>query len=172
MATTPLTAKEQRFVQRYLVHFIGARAATEAGYSARSAAQIASRLLRKDNIRAALAAGQTAQHQRTLIDQDWVLERLVRNAERAAQAEPVRDEDGNPTGEYTYQGAVVNKALEIIGRHTGGFSEKHVHSFDDLPDAERAARAAALFDRARARRDGRAVGVGVPGAAGAAPRVR
>jgi hypothetical protein len=45
------------------------------------------------------------------------------------QAEPVRDKDGNPTGEYRYDGAVANKALELLGRHLGMFADKS-HAID------------------------------------------
>jgi hypothetical protein len=31
------------------------------------------------------------------------------------------DREGNPTGEYTYQGGVANKALELLGKVLGIF---------------------------------------------------
>lgn len=44
--------KEKIFVDSYLIHWNGARAARDAGYSARSAAEIAYDLLRKPHIKA------------------------------------------------------------------------------------------------------------------------
>ena len=45
--------------------------------------------------------------------------------------EPVRDRDGNPTGEYVYEGAVANRALELLGKHLKLFDgdgvQKHQH---------------------------------------------
>ena len=58
------------------------------------------------------------------VKQEWVLEKLVENVERAMQVAEVLDRDGEPTGEFVYQGAVANKALELIGRHLGMFSDK------------------------------------------------
>jgi len=40
------------------------------------------------------------------------------------QAVPVLDKQGEPTGEYTYQGAVANRALELIGKHLGMFIDR------------------------------------------------
>lgn len=53
-----LTAKQARFVQEYLIDLNGTQAAIRAGYSGRSAAVHAARLLTNANIQAAVAAGQ------------------------------------------------------------------------------------------------------------------
>jgi phage terminase small subunit len=65
-----------------------------------------------------LAVAQTA------LTKTWVLEKLRLNAERALQARPVLDKDGNPTGQYRYEGAVANRALELLGRSMGMFIER------------------------------------------------
>ncbi len=39
------------------------------------------------------------------------------------QAVEVTDAEGNRTGVYAYQGAVANKALEILGRNIGMFKD-------------------------------------------------
>jgi hypothetical protein len=41
---------------------------------------------------------------KAMVTKQWVLERLKENVERAMQAVPHLDHEGNPTGEYTYQG--------------------------------------------------------------------
>jgi hypothetical protein len=51
------------------------------------------------------------------IDAAWVLKQAVAVHERCMQAEPVIDRDGAPTGEYKFEHAGANKALEIIGKH-------------------------------------------------------
>ncbi len=40
------------------------------------------------------------------------------------QAVAALDAEGNPIGEYRYDGAVANKALELLGRHLGMFTER------------------------------------------------
>ncbi len=54
----------------------------------------------------------------------WVVARLVETAERALQAVPVTDRKGVPTGEFTYQGSVALRALELLGRELGMFTDK------------------------------------------------
>ena len=66
-----------------------------------------------------------------VVDAAYVLTRLRENVERAMTAEPVRDADGNPTGEYRYEGAVANRALELLGKTLGMFRDKVEHSGPD-----------------------------------------
>ena len=40
------------------------------------------------------------------------------------QAAPVLDRDGEPTGEYQYQGQAANRALELLGKELGMFVER------------------------------------------------
>lgn len=55
--------------------------------------------------------------------QDYVLRTLRTNVERAMQAEPVLDREGKPTGFFTYEGNVANKALELLGKTVGMFKD-------------------------------------------------
>ena len=41
------------------------------------------------------------------VNKAWVMERLKETVERAMQAVPHLDHEGNPTGVYTYQGNVA-----------------------------------------------------------------
>ena len=50
----------------------------------------------------------------------WVMARLKENAERALQAVPVTDSEGNII-EYKYEGNVANRALELLGKEIGMF---------------------------------------------------
>jgi hypothetical protein len=50
--------------------------------------------------------------------------KLTENVQRAMQVEPVQDRDGNPTGQYIYQGGVANRALELLGKELGMFQPK------------------------------------------------
>lgn len=72
-----LTAKQSRFVEEYLKDLNATQAAIRAGYSERSARQVAEALLSKPHIAAAVTALQAARTQRTQIDADYVLMRLV-----------------------------------------------------------------------------------------------
>ncbi len=124
MASKRLTARQSAFKEEFLVDLNGKQAAIRAGYSKRSAEVTASRLLRNAKVVAALQEAMAERAKRVKVKQEWVLEKLVENVERAMQVTEVLDRDGEPTGEFVYQGAVANKALELIGRHLGMFNEK------------------------------------------------
>ena len=61
---------------------------------------------------------------RNSISIDWVLQGLKDNFMRSMQAVPVLDKQGNSTGEYTYQGAIANQSLKLIGEHLGMFAAR------------------------------------------------
>ena len=71
----------------------------------------------------AASAALSAISERTKVNQDWIVERLVENVERSMKLVPATDRDGKPTGEHVYQGNVANKALELLGRHQGMFTD-------------------------------------------------
>lgn len=82
--------------------------------------------------------------ERTAINKEWVMGRLRENVERAMTVEPVLDRKGKPTGEYRYDGAVANRALELLGREIGMFIERREigkpNEFAALSDRELADR--------------------------------
>lgn len=69
--------------------------------------------------------------ERVSLTKEWILAKLIDNAERALQAQQVTDADGKVIGEYRYQGAVANRALELLGKHLGMFVELHELSGKD-----------------------------------------
>jgi phage terminase small subunit len=95
------------------------------GHSKNGARQSGNRLLRKPEVRARVEQLKKAISERQIekiaLDRDWVVTMLMENATRAMQWEPIRDRAGNPTGGYTYQGGVANKALELLGKELGMF---------------------------------------------------
>jgi phage terminase small subunit len=76
MAAKALTAKQTCFVEEYLVDFNGTQAAIRAGYSARSAKEIASENLTKPHLLAALAEAQKALTIKATVTADDVLAEL------------------------------------------------------------------------------------------------
>ena len=53
----------------------------------------------------------------------YILDKLRENLDRALQGRPVYNRDGEPTGEWQYNGSVANKALELLGRHLRMWSD-------------------------------------------------
>ena len=58
------------------------------------------------------------------LDRSWVIERLMKVVDRCMQAEPVKDRDGNETGEYKFDSSGANKALQLLGAELGMFTPK------------------------------------------------
>lgn len=74
MAVKPLTDKQQRFIEEYLVDLCATKAAIRAGYSPKRANVIGYENLRKPEIAAAIQAARTARSERTGITADRALQ--------------------------------------------------------------------------------------------------
>lgn len=72
-----LTARQQRFVEEYLVDLNGTQAAIRAGYSHRTANEQSARLLAKASIQEAIQAAKQERAKRTEITADRVLRELA-----------------------------------------------------------------------------------------------
>ena len=118
-----INPKQARFVEEYLVDLNASDAARRAGYSKKTSNQKGYELRHMPEIQEAIIVAMQARSKRTEAKQDWILERLVENVERAMQLKPVIDSHGKPTGEHVYKGNVANKALELLGRHEGMFTD-------------------------------------------------
>ncbi len=120
----PLTAKRQRFVAEYLIDLNGTQAAIRAGYSPATARAQGSRLLTNVDIQQAVAKGALVQAEKSELNVAWVLDGLRAVVERCMQAVEVTTRDGTGTGEYVFNAAGANKALELIGKHLRMFTER------------------------------------------------
>ena len=75
-----LTPKQQRFVEEYLIDLNATQAYIRAGYATKNedtASVMASRLLGNDKVQTAIQEALRARQERTKIDADYVLKRLV-----------------------------------------------------------------------------------------------
>lgn len=119
-----LTDKQQRFVAEYLIDLNATQAAIRAGYSEKTAQEQGSRLLSNVMVAAAIQAAKDARSERTQVDADYVLRTIVDTIERCKQAEPVRDREGEATGEYKFDASAVLKGAELLGKHLKMFTDK------------------------------------------------
>ena len=126
MLNKQLTLKQGRFVHEYLIDINATQAAIRSGYSKKTAAIIGFENLRKPNIAKAIQAAANERMEQIKIHAAWVLQEQVRVYERCMQDQPVLDKDGNETGEYKFDAAGANRALENIGKHTSVNAFKHV----------------------------------------------
>ena len=105
-----LTPKQQRFVEEYLVDLNATQAAIRAGYSEKTAFQIGPENLKKPKIAEAVAEAQGERSKRTAIDQDWIIDGLVANVDKAGAMDPPNL-------------AASNRARELLGKNLGMFKE-------------------------------------------------
>ena len=116
-----LTAKQQRFVDEYLIDLNATQAAIRCGYAENSARITASRLLSKDNIQQAVNQGQAERQAKTKIDAAWVLEQAAQSY--IVNSAEYMDEQGRmvPLNANAARGF-----LELAGKHVGvqAFKEK------------------------------------------------
>lgn len=113
---------------------VTAGVATPIATFAQRGAKLASKPAVQARIAELKAAAEEQSRKKYAVDRDWVLRKLIDNANRSMQAEPVMDSDGNPTGEYKYDGATANRSLELIGKEFGMFVNRTVNVNADLRD--------------------------------------
>jgi hypothetical protein len=114
-----------------------------AGYTTKSARQAGNhggRLARRALVAARIEELQERIAERTIAsaayDRDYVIRALRENLERALEARPVLDRQGNPTGEYRYDGSVVNRAAELLGVELGMFVRRHATLYGRIEQLE------------------------------------
>jgi len=87
------TAKQQMFIDEYLVDLNGTQAAIRAKYSKKTARTTAAMLLAKGNIRARIEELKKTRADRLELDAYRMLKRLMDTSDRAMQQEPMMEFD-------------------------------------------------------------------------------
>jgi phage terminase small subunit len=122
-----LTKKQEMFVNEYLIDMNATQAYKRAGYGAKDdkvANICAIKLLGNTRVKEAIEKAIAEKKKRNEITADWVVAQLKKNYERCMQAIPVFDKSGEFTGEFRYEPNAANRALELLGKHVGMFTEK------------------------------------------------
>jgi phage terminase small subunit len=125
-----LTPKQERFCQEYVIDLNGTQAAIRAGYSKKTAKAEASRLLTNVNLLQRVSELQKKVSEKMNINFEWVLQRFIDISNRCMEVEPVRDHEGNPTGEYRFDSSGAIKATAEIGKLIGAYSEDNKQKTD------------------------------------------
>lgn len=115
-----LNARQQRFVEEYLVDLNGTQAATRAGYSPRTANEQASRLLADVNIQAAVSAARAKQSKRTEITADRVLQEFARIGFSDIRTIFTPEGSLRPVSELTPDEAACLASVEVVTRTLPG----------------------------------------------------
>ena len=128
-----LTPKERRFVWEYEIDWNGTRAAERAGYSKKSAAVTASRLLKKAKVSAYARARQREQYEALNINRETLSIKMQRVFEQCMEGTPhlVWDSDAKeyvPDGTFVFDSKGANNALKMLGDSIGMFQQNIAHS--------------------------------------------
>ena len=115
----PLTAKQERFVQEYLVDLNATQAAARAGYKN---AEKGRQLVANSNVSAAIQKAKAERQKRTEVTQDYVIEKLKEIADKPASDFPESD--------LKYANKL--KALEMLAKHTGVFDKQDNNNVDSV----------------------------------------
>lgn len=129
-----LTAKQKRFVEEYMIDFNATQAAIRAGYSKKTAREIGKQNLTKLYIQEEIKKLKDKLTEKAEIDAQWVLDNFVELSQRCMQKVPVMEKvDGEliPTGEWKFDSAGANKALENVGKMIGVYIEKTENKNDN-----------------------------------------
>jgi len=138
-----LTAKQQRFVEEYLIDLNATQAAIRAGYSTTSACVIGSENLAKPNVRASVDRALAERSRRTGINADRILRELacigfvnvgkavntkdatLKNDTAAIASVKVKTTytDAGETVEREIRFHDKNKSLELLGKHLNMFKD-------------------------------------------------
>lgn len=139
--TTALTPQQTRFVEEYLIDPTNQKAAAiRAGYSAANAATIASRLMIKPHIRAAIESAQKKRAESLGVDQDRVLQELILIAFSKPGEALTTDEDGDLTVDLKNMSEAFVKSLgEVSTVLEKGKKKSKVTKFTGIKMADKIA---------------------------------
>lgn len=144
-----MTKKQKRFVEEYLIDLNATQAAIRAGYSPNTARSIGNENLTKPDIKAAVDKAKAERSKRTGINQDRVIQEIAKLAflnptdvidmdKATVKGEANRDDTACiaavrvkniPTADGLITEREVKtydklKALELLGKHLGMFTDK------------------------------------------------
>jgi len=144
-----ITEKQKRFVEEYLIDLNATQAAIRAGYSPKTAEQEGYKLVQKSSVSEAIAKAKAERSRRTGISQDRVIQELARIAfvnaadvintdDASVIADATRDDlaciqtvkvkqMSGDKGDMTEREVMLAdklKALELLGKHLGLYTEK------------------------------------------------
>lgn len=113
-----LNQKQERFVAEYLIDMNATQSAIRAGYSKKTADVQGARLLTNAKVQEALQEAIKKRSERTEITQDQVLHELAKIG--------LKDAADYTDAELKYGNKI--KALELLGKHLGMFTDKQPDS--------------------------------------------
>lgn len=134
-----VTEKQEAFSKEFIANGGNASAAhikaypSSANWSGTGAAVAAHKMLKNPKVLLKIRElREEIQERSPEINSDYLLRTLKRNIDRALEAVQVRDRSGTPIeGQYTWNGAIVLKSVELIARILGIIKDRREISGPD-----------------------------------------
>jgi len=123
-----MTEQKKRFADRYFETLNGSQSAIYAGYSEKTARQIAHNLLQEPEVEEYISELRASYQEKSGINKDWIIERFKEISDRCVQEIDPITTHGMPTGEYKFDSAGANKATEMLGKIIGVFEKDNDQS--------------------------------------------
>jgi phage terminase small subunit len=98
-------------------------AAIEAGYSERTAAMQASRLLTKDKNKEYIEQLREQYDKNVDVSAQWIREQLISVYQKCTEGTPVVDARGEEVGVWRFDSSGANKALDTLNRMSGNYEK-------------------------------------------------
>ena len=143
-----LTAKQQRFVDEYLIDLNATQAAIRAGYSPNTASAQGARLLINVNISNAIAQAMARRSSRTGITQDRVLRELAKVAFMNA-TDVIDPDSATVRADAAEEDLACIQAVKVKTSESemGSSSEREIKMYDKLRALEMLGKHLGLFDK-------------------------
>lgn len=122
--TPELTDKQKMFCAEYIKDFNATRAATDAGYSAKTAKNIAHDTLTKVHVQDEIQRLMTKRSERVQIDADDVLRSILDIRDTCAKKLDITSRSGDVIGESLVDVNGAIKANELLGKHLKLFTDR------------------------------------------------
>jgi phage terminase small subunit len=129
-----LTVKQENFCQEYIKNGGNATDAYRKSYNASKMKENsinvnASKLLSSTKVALRIKELQEKTSKKHEVTRDWIISELKNVIGKSSQEEVVRDKEGNPIGDYKYDSAGINKAIDTLNKMLGFYApEKQEHS--------------------------------------------
>lgn len=137
-----LTAKQQTFVEEYLIDLNATQAAIRAGYSAKNADKIGSELLGKTRVAEAVSMAMAERSRRTGINQDRILQEIAKLA--LVNIDDVVDlRTGRVKGSATKEDLACIQSIKIKPTEFG--EEREIKFYDKKGSLELAGKHLGMF---------------------------
>jgi len=151
----PLSAKQARFVEEYLLDLNATQAAIRAGYSEKTAYSQGQRMLSKVEISAAISEAKQKRSDRTEITQDRVLQELAKIGFSDLRRTMTQGGSLLSPQDWDDETAGAISSVEVVARPSGETDEngnreiEHVHkirAWDKLSALEKLGKHLGMFD--------------------------